>query len=90
MDSQTIIKQLKKALSCKDDKEMRMRVEVVVDVLEQTSAPTTSFPAIPSPTVQVAAPIPQALTGTTSNSTTPKFTMSKNGEQLNYERPAGT
>lgn len=89
MDSQTIIKQLKKALSCKDDKEMRMRVEVVVDVLEQTSAPTTTFPAIPSPTVQVAAPT-QALAGTTPNSTTPKFTMSKNGEQLNYERPAGT
>lgn len=85
MDKQTIIKQLEKALSCKEDKEMRLRVEVLVDILKNTQ-PAQLGPA-PAQAAQ-----PTALQGANAApiDTTPRYTMSRNGEQLNYSRPAGT
>lgn len=61
MDTKTIIKQLEKALECKEDKEMRLRVEVLVDMLkeipERIVAPV--FPNNPSPiNTMPASPLP--------------------------------
>lgn len=90
MDSKTIIKQLKKALDCKDDKEMRMRVEVVVDVLEQAQFVAPTWPSIPKPTISAQPAQPLQQTFVTPNTAAPRFTMSADGEQLNYERPPET
>ena len=37
--NQVIISQLEKALKCKDDKELRLRVEVLVDMLKEAPEP---------------------------------------------------
>ena len=57
MDSKSIIKQLEKALE-KDDKELRLRVEVLVDMIKESqpispNIPPISpqYPTIPQPTV---------------------------------------
>lgn len=55
MNTDAIIKQLEKALSKKDDKELRLRVEVLVDMLKE------SRPALPVVTpTQPATPLQQS------------------------------
>ena len=87
---ETIIRQLEKALSCKDDKELRLRVEVLLDLIK-TQQPT---PFIPQPMPQ---PTPQQLptTPTVSGQSSPKVNgagaiSSINSEQITYKRPKGT
>lgn len=88
----SIIKQLEKALECKDE-ELRIRVEVLVDMLkESNTAPIpASRPTLPTyynnqPTLG-----PNKIT--VSNNP-PKINapgaIISNGEQINYTRPAGT
>lgn len=84
MDQGTVIRQLEKALSCEDE-ELRMRVEVLVDMLKDIRPqPQPVFPSIPQPTAQVQQPKkkkqpqvkgPGAIVG---------------GEQITYTRPEGT
>lgn len=90
-----IISQLEKALECDDDKELRLRVEVLLDVIKDQRP---SFPA-PQTFPQVS---PQ---GPANNSTyfENKPTLTNNspkingpgaivstGEQINYRRPPNT
>lgn len=104
METKAIIKQLEKALACKEDKELRLRIEVLVDMLKDApSFPRIDFPSAPSipqqplPTYFDNTPVPQ-----------PKVTMIKpkntgkqkkingagaivdNTEQVTYLRPEGT
>ena len=61
METKSIIKQLEKALECKDDKELRLRVEVLVDMLKDMPAPLRQpvFPNNPSPiNITPASPLP--------------------------------
>jgi hypothetical protein len=54
--NQVIINQLEKALKCKDDKELRLRVEVLLDMLKEETPRPTYIPVsqpIPNPTVTV-------------------------------------
>lgn len=91
----TTIKQLEKALECKDDKELRLRVEVLLDFLKdqqsrtfvpqtpQIAQPTyfdTNSPKVAQPTVSTKQP---KITGAGAIS-------SANSEQINYTRPKGT
>lgn len=92
----TVIKQLEKALDCKDDKELRLRVEVLVDMLKdnepqrpvyipqpQPTQPTyfeTDSPKIAQPTVSTKQPRINGAGAITST----------NSEQINYKRPKGT
>ena len=94
----TVLSQLKKALECKDDKELRLRVEVIVDFMEEESFPQ-SFPQ----TTPIF-PQPQPLSPYYKNEPmleNQKITVDKsnyiNGapasmgkDQINYSRPAGT
>ena len=48
MDTKTIIKQLEKALECKEDKEMRLRVEVLVDMLKEIPERIVAPVSLPS------------------------------------------
>ena len=58
MDNKSIIKQLEKALE-KEDKELRLRVEVLVDMMKEYTyvpqiippTPTPEWPRVPQPTV---------------------------------------
>lgn len=76
-----VIKQLEKALECKDDKELRLRVEVLLDILKEQS------PIIPQAPQALSPNIPQKKNKQVQG---PGAIMSSNGEQLNYTRPAGT
>lgn len=92
----TVLSQLKKALECKDDKELRLRVEVIVDFMEEESY-TQAFP-------QTSPQPPTPLTPYYKNEPmlgNQKVTVDKsnyvNGapasmgrDQINYSRPAGT
>lgn len=87
MNTDAIIKMLEKALSKKDDKELRLRVEVLVEMLKETK-PT--FPTIPQPTVQQ--PIQPRYEEPTKVSS-PRVVGSGpivGGEQITYKRPKGT
>lgn len=76
MNNQTIINQLKKALEC-EDQELRLRVEVLLDMLNDTKVqPVQPFPTIPRPTAQPQPTGPGAIMG--------------RGEELTYTRPEGT
>lgn len=86
----TIITQLEKALKSKDDKELRLRVEVLLDMLkDQQPRP------MPQP-VQSSQSVPSALPQQTPQiqQTSPKVNgagaIVSNGEQINYTRPKGT
>lgn len=90
MNTEAIIKMLEKALSKKDDKELRLRVEVLVEMLKETKPTTPTFPVIPQPTVQQ--PIQPRYEEPTKVSS-PKVVGSGpivGGEQLTYKRPKGT
>lgn len=92
MNTDAITKQLEKALKEKDDKVMRIRIEVLLDMLKESRAPT--FPVIPQPTGQqsVQQPILPRYEEPT-RVTSPKVVGSGpivGGEQLTYKRPKGT
>lgn len=88
----TIIKQLEKALDCKDDKELRLRVEVLLDMIKDSEP----RPVVPQPIPQPN-PIQQITTQyeTSGSGKTPRINgagaiSSVNSEQINYKRPKGT
>lgn len=99
MDTKAIIKQLEKALECKDDKELRLRVEVLADMLKdipEPSRPPVSLPSqspiAPLPTYYETSPVPKP---TVTAKKQPKIEgvgaiVSANSEQVNYTRPKGT
>lgn len=91
---QTIIKQLEKALECKDDKELRLRVEVLLDMIKDQTPQYNVFQNnIPAPTV-VATQEPTThgpITGAAGTRVNGSGSISSiNSEQVNYKRPAGT
>ena len=101
MNTEAIIKQLKKALDCKDDKELRLRVEVIVDLLEETSMVRTpmSLPQVqqvssrvlPDPAVDLGPKVTYTVSGQKSNKVRGAGSItSTNSEQINYRRPKGT
>lgn len=96
MNTDAIIKQLEKALSKKDDKELRLRVEVLVDMLKE-ARPT---PPVLVPT-QPATPLQPYYDNTPTLKPPYEVTSSSNkingagpivggGEQITYKRPKGT
>lgn len=93
---QTIIKQLEKALECKDDKELRLRVEVLVDMIKDQQPQYSWHPErgqyeeIPRPTVQIGGPEP-TVSGSSSTKVNGAGSISSiNSEQIQYKRPKGT
>lgn len=86
MNTDAIIKQLEKALSKKDDKELRLRVEVLVDMLKETR------PSIPVQPVHYEEPLPQTPYKVTqqSNKINGAGPIVGGGEQITYQRPEGT
>lgn len=94
-----VIKQLEKALECKDDKELRLRVEVLLDILKEQperpfvpSTPSTPIPTYYDTTTPGLQPPYKATSSTKKKKQVqgPGAIMSSNGEQLIYTRPAGT
>lgn len=100
MSNDTIIKQLEKALECKETKELRLRVEVLLDMLK--AIPEQTRPAvIPTQPVQ---PLPTYYESSDQNPLKPPYKVtsktqkingagaitSTNSEQINYIRPKGT
>lgn len=87
----TVLSQLKKALECKDDKELRLRVSVIVDFMEEEGSaqpfPQTSPQPQPLPTYYENKP--QKVTADTSNYIN-GAPASMGRDQINYSRPAGT
>ena len=102
MNNSTIIKQLEKALAKKDDKELRLRVEVLVDMLKAMPEPVR--PPVVLPSQSPTQPLPTYYETSDPNplkppykvtSGTPKINgagaiTSANSEQINYTRPKGT
>ena len=81
METKAIIKQLEKALQCKEDKELRLRIEVLVDMLKEIPEPLTPPVSLPSaspssqgPTV----PLPYHYETTPKLPVKPTVTMSDN------------
>lgn len=100
MNTDAIIKQLEKALNKKDDKELRLRVEVLVDILKESkdmvrtpvSLPSQS-PMTPLPTYYTTDPpkVPQpTVTSKQPRINGPGAITSANSEQITYKRPKGT
>lgn len=90
----TIIRQLEKALECKDDKELRLRVEVLLDMIkEQQPVPYVPQP-MPQPiqtTYDEKLLTPPTVTGSSSTKVNGAGSISSvNSEQITYKRPAGT
>lgn len=100
MNTDAIIKQLEKALNKKDDKELRLRVEVLVDILKEskdmvrTPVPLPSqSPMAPLPTYYTTDPpkVPQpTVTSKQPRINGPGAITSANSEQITYKRPKGT
>lgn len=99
MNTDAIIKQLEKALNKKDDKELRLRVEVLVDILKESkdvvrtpvSLPS-QYPMAPLPTYYTTDPpkVPQpTATSKQPRINGPGAITSMNSEQINYKRPKG-
>lgn len=97
MNTDAIIKQLEKALKEKDDKTLRLRVEVLVDILKESkplmptpmSVPNT--PLTPLPTYYDSTPVPKpTVTAKQPRINGPGAITSANSEQINYKRPKGT
>ncbi len=94
-----IISQLEKALECDDDKELRLRVEVLLDVIkdQRPSFPTPqtfpqSFPQVSPQEPKVNSTYFENKPTLTNNS--PKINgpgaIVSTGEQINYRRPPNT
>ena len=90
-----IISQLEKALECDDDKELRLRVEVLLDVIKDQR------PSFPTPqTLPQVSPQGPANNSTylenkpTLTNNSPKINgpgaIVSTGEQINYRRPPNT
>lgn len=102
MNTDAIIKQLEKALAKKDDKELRLRVEVLVDILKESRniTPLPPLPSLPSQSPITPLPTyyetdPPKVPQPTVTSKQPKINgpgaiTSVNSEQINYKRPKGT
>lgn len=100
MNTDAIIKQLEKALAKKDDKELRLRVEVLVEILKESRpAPLPPLPSLPSQSPVV--PLPTYYDNTPTLKPPYEVTAGSNringagpivggGEQINYKRPKGT
>lgn len=93
MNTDAIIKQLEKALKEKDDKTLRLRVEVLVDILKESNVPVfRPQPVAPQPTYfDTNQKVPQP----TVTMKQPKINgagaiTSANSEQITYKRPKGT
>lgn len=88
----SIIKQLEKALECKDD-ELRIRIEVLVDMLKEADIPVARPVAPTLPTYYNNQPTLDMNKVTVSNNP-PKIkgpgAIISNGEQINYRRPPNT
>ena len=97
-----IINQLEKALKCKDDKELRIRIEVLLDMLKEQTPSIPQLPVAPqlptTPQVTYEAPasngeipkayrVPKQMKEPRINGTGP---IVSNGEQVQYVRPKGT
>lgn len=91
MNTDAIIKQLEKALSKKDDKELRLRVEVLVDMLKETRSVPTPV-SVPFPTYYDTTPTPKPPYKVTSqsNKINGAGPIVGGGEQITYQRPKGT
>lgn len=92
---QTIIKQLEKALECEDDKELRLRVEVLVDMIKDQTPPQIIPPQPISQPIQTIYDdkllAPPTVTGSSSTRVNGSGSISSvNSEQINYTRPKGT
>ena len=88
-----IIKQLEKALACKDDTELRLRVEVLLDMIKTGYEPSQSpitIPPTPIPTYYELNEPTKVTVNAHKKTAEPKKMLSKNGEQINYIRPEGT
>ena len=90
-----IISQLEKALECDDDKELRLRVEVLLDVIkdQRPSFPTPqTFPQTFPQEQRNNSTYFENIPNPTSNS--PKINgpgaIVSTGEQINYRRPPNT
>lgn len=84
----TIIRQLEKALECKDDKELRLRVEVLLDMIKEQQPQPMYIPQQPSQPVQQ--PV-QPVSGSSSPRVNGAGAISSmNSEQIQYKRPRGT
>lgn len=102
MNPATIIKQLEKALECKDDKELRLRVEVLLDVVKEEeesrprgfTMPETRpvYPLNNKPADNyLSSNTGQKITGKKGNQVRGAGSItSVDSEQINYSRPAGT
>lgn len=97
MNIDAIIKQLEKALAKKDDKELRLRVEVLVDMLKETRT-VVPAPILPQ---RPATPLKPYYDNTPALKPPYEVTAGSNringagpivggGEQINYKRPKGT
>lgn len=87
MDVKTVIKQLRKALDAKDDKELRLRVEVLADMLEETQPAPLTLPIQP----RYEDPVQPNVYRSPARSKGPSGPGAiLGGEQLTYRRPAGT
>ena len=84
----TIIRQLEKALECKDDKELRLRVEVLLDMIKEQQPQPMYIPQQPVQPVQQ--PV-QPVSGSSSPRENGAGAISSmNSEQIQYKRPKGT
>ena len=88
----TIIRQLEKALECKDDKELRLRVEVLLDMIKEQQPQPMYIPQQPAQPIQQ--PVQQPVQPV-SGSSSPRVNgagaiSSMNSEQIQYKRPKGT
>lgn len=92
MNTDAIIKQLEKALNKKDDKELRLRVEVLVDILKESNVPVfRPQPATPQPTYfDTNQKVPQPTVSQTPKINGAGAITSANSEQITYKRPKGT
>lgn len=90
----TIIRQLEKALECKDDTELRLRVEVLLDLIKDQTPPQIIPQPMPQP-VQTTYDDRLLNPPTVSGQSSPKVNgvgaiSSINSEQITYKRPKGT
>lgn len=90
----TVITQLEKALKSKDDKELRLRVEVLLDMLKDQQrpiiTPTVTPPTVAPQTTYYEAPPKPTVSGQASPKINGVGAIVSNGEQINYTRPKGT
>lgn len=91
-----IISQLEKALECDDDKELRLRVEVLLDVIKDQRpsliTPQTfpqGFPQKPAEITSTYFKNEPTLTNNPPKINGPGAIVST-GEQINYKRPPNT